>query len=536
MKLIIDVNCFPKFSWGQDLNRWRNGSRPGPCKYNASKIRGVVDLFGKKLRERMLRICQILSNDLGGGEKISYSGCKKVAGEQNSITMEQKMRDANVAKFVKDGLRIVKENFTEVGLSEIAEEIVNDIQKNVDQYIETWNSYIMKLIMRSIERRVEEKCKKEVQVMNFMDTEVPKELLAVLKHGRKVVPSFALDPRSTMTNLEEDILSYLNKYRRLVEGRRKIQRLTVKEWLEEAIDEAVGWEFQDSHSKFYMRVRDELKIVKKMVWGRINNEKCLTSVEEVTKLVREVKGGVIVEADKNFGWCLMPCRVMEEAENRMVEGELGGVFVEETSVGVIRKIDANVVEFEENLEPSQLEVLNRFCIDRRIPVEDVVLPFLKLNLKLHKISKEDLRTRNFPIFKFRPVQDSVSSSFVKYSHLLMLMTRELNEKVKSRVPKLKELDSLSGVEFSRKVKTMEIPGVHYRLLVSGDFDSAYTNCTLKDALRAYVVLCKFIEAEDYQMKLLMKLAVMILEGNYVENVAGIYHLNSTLPMGCSSSG
>ena len=180
--------------------------------------------------------------------------------------------------------------------------------------------------------------------------------------------------------------------------------------------------------------------------------------------------------------------------------------------------------------------MNKYYLKRRLHLEDVQMPFLRLKLKVHKLSEVDQDSRNFVQFKYRPIQDSTFSVMVMYNRIMMEMARELNEKLRGKSKRLGKLESKSGIKFAERMRSLEMRSIDGLVLLSGDFSDAYTNIEFGDVGRAIVVVGNFVGLKQERMNLMIELAFLILNNNYVSCTDLSFHLGTSLPMGNSCSG
>ena len=161
---------------------------------------------------------------------------------------------------------------------------------------------------------------------------------------------------------------------------------------------------------------------------------------------------------------------------------------------------------------------------------------MRLNCKIHKATKEDLENRNVERLNYRPIQDGSFSPFVVYNQILMVLVREINDAVKEKSDDLKNVDTISGPQFARRIRGSEVGNGKYRVLVSADMESAYTNVTMDDIFKALIVVCDYVNVKECIRSLLFKMTHLILTNNYVETVGEVFKLNKCLPMGNDMSG
>ena len=180
--------------------------------------------------------------------------------------------------------------------------------------------------------------------------------------------------------------------------------------------------------------------------------------------------------------------------------------------------------------------MNEFLYQRRIQSKDIKIPFLKLNGKIAKLSEEEITEKRAEKLSFRPVQDSVHWGLNNYSFILMMCLRELNRKVHEKRSKLEEISTINGAQFAAEMKALQTKRGDKIALIATDMDNAYTNVKLEDLEKAIDHLCKEIKADQWKIELMIKLARLVLNNNYVEASIGILKIGPSLPMGNCASG
>ena len=241
------------------------------------------------------------------------------------------------------------------------------------------------------------------------------------------------------------------------------------------------------------------------------------------------------EADKGLGFILLPCESLIKAEKDMVT-KLGAEIVSEDAEEIIQLVDEKTIDFERDLNHDQVRVLESFMHDRRVAKKDVKMPFLKLNGKIQKLSKDEIEAKDIKKLKFRPVQDSVSWSLNNYSYILMLFLRELNGEILSKYPEVMEIVTINGHQFAEEMKEIKIEKGENVAMTCSDIENAYINIDLKDLTAAIEDLCKEIECDEWKVDLMKKLSTLVLSKNYAEASIGIMRNGTNLPMGNCVSG
>ena len=90
-----------------------------------------------------------------------------------------------------------------------------------------------------------------------------------------------------------------------------------------------------------------------------------------------IKDHVWNETDKGLGFILLPCKKMIEAEKEMKQ-TLGAEIESKSSSEIIKAAEKEILSFESKLDSIKIQVLESFMHTRRVPSEEVKIPFLKL--------------------------------------------------------------------------------------------------------------------------------------------------------------
>ena len=64
------------------------------------------------------------------------------------------------------------------------------------------------------------------------------------------------------------------------------------------------------------------------------------------------------------------------------------------SIEIIEAVETEILKFESELNSQKLGILESFMHTRRVPNEQVKIPFLKLNGKIQKLSQEEIRNKD----------------------------------------------------------------------------------------------------------------------------------------------
>ena len=532
MKLKVNLSYLPKFKWNAEVSSWRHGR--GEYSKNR-QVAKLIDELQQTIREAFKEFIEAIMEDFEEKYQFIYRGIEGDRGndEQWNKFLSCKKKIQFWCR-VKTGIVRVRE---EIKDKELDDKILRDVKKSFDDHVRAIDEAIFESIINGIEKGVDERVKDRPKIYNFLGVEIPDDLREMLERGKRFVPFLAENEVEAKEKFTEAVLRYLIRYRKYVEGAPAIDKNDLGQWLHDALDDATVWNVNSCHTQFYRRVKSEARDAMRVIASRKRKRSECSGVDMgvVERKLMKLEDGVVIENDKNNGWSLMPCAVILEAEHKMME-EMGGVLVERDENSVIGVIDEEISKFECGLGGDQLRIINKFYLHRRIQKDDVKMPFLRLTLKIHKLSAGEKEEKRFSVFRYRPLQDSTFCSLVVYNRIMMEMVRELNNKLKSVEPKMKKLESKCGSEFASRMRKSDINIRDGVVLLSGDFSDAYSFCTFVDVSRAIVVIGRFVGLQESRVELMIELAWLILTNNYVSCSVEIFHLGTALPMGNSCSG
>ena len=416
----------------------------------------------------------------------------------------------------------------------VIEEIIEAFRHWYETFLKEWDRTLEDLIVEAIKSGHKKKLQLELGVYNFSDKQIPEAAQDILKLGKKAVPLLNKGVEAALSKFDDELYQYLIKYRRQIQRQPMIEipEPDVKEWLEKATsDTEVG---NDEHKEFYTGLLQNLDQAYAMV-----ERESLCSGENLSssrlQTLLDYKNHVWNEADKGLGFILLPCERMLNAEEEMRK-KLDAEKINETEQEVVEKVQWKIIMFEKDLTVEQLEVMNEYIDRRRIPDKEIKIPFLKLNGKIAKMTKAEIAEKRIDRLGFRPVQDSVLWGLNNYSFILMLFLRELNRKVYEKRKDLEKISVVNGAQFAAEMKALHNKRSDKIALIAADMDNAYTNVKLQDLEKAVKVLCQEIKADQWKLELIIKLANLVLNHNYVEASIGILKIGPCLPMGNCASG
>ena len=219
------------------------------------------------------------------------------------------------------------------------------------KFNEFWDREVMNKIQDHLVVKVRERCSKSSGLTNMSTEYIDESIVEILDGGKKSVPTLLGSFGTEVEIFKGSILTYLAKYRRMIQRMPKIATTDVKVWLKEALEEydEHGVE-KDTYYYYYQRVKTELGFVLKTIRKRLaraDKEQKLTLKSVFVEGVDEVVKSVFSEADKNYGTVLIECKDIAEAEKRVLR-ELGGHRVDLNVDEALDAIDKKLLEFEVN--------------------------------------------------------------------------------------------------------------------------------------------------------------------------------------------
>ena len=224
----------------------------------------------------------------------------------------------------------------------------------------------------------------------------------------------------------------------------------------EATEKDLDDVYRQEHLAYYHYVLGNLTVV----YTKLKNEeKYQRKLGKMT--VREARanlemmGVMYSEADKNLGISLIPCGELERAQNAMVK-ELGGNRTDLSSKDLNVVLGEKVKMFESSLVIIESQIVNAIIpnVERKIKLSGARTPYLKLNMKIQKMSNSQLSRSQPGDFKYRPIQDSVGSLLKPYSRICMELLRSLNKTLKKKYNSVWKIETINLVEISRRFECL----------------------------------------------------------------------------------
>ena len=392
--------------------------------------------------------------------------------------------------------------------------------------------------MRTIDRKIIKKLGEEVNttsqkriaiketVFNFTGKQIPDEMMSGLKHGSNYVMHTKMRESEARKKFEEEMWTYLIGYRKFIQRGACIVASNIHEWINKVIEES---EKENEHYQFYYSVRNSISV--ELGLGKMAKDGMKINCTELDELRI-----CIIEADKGVGLCLMNVDDVYEADRKLVK-ELGGQSCEGKNAEDIKsEIGEKIEVFEESLDLESKKYMNVYYSERFEDCEGSEIPFLKVKPKIHKLSQEQLEKRSIEKLKFRPVVDSSRGPTNSYARSLMDYLRGLITRTESTLFNQNGTMIKNGHEVTRIMKSLGETNKSSNFFAVADLSSAYTFVYLNNLLVAMRFLGERLMIPSWKRKLFEQMAKLVFENSYLESSAGVFHLNTSLPMGLCTSG
>ena len=397
----------------------------------------------------------------------------------------------------------------------------------------TWDQEMEATLIRSIKAKHVQKCSMQFGIFNFTDIEIGEDKLSILSKGHKAVTPLYLSQAAKSKRVEDELLNYARRYRLYIEKNHNDPEETVLEdWLTAASTSATS----EEASNFYSQLKK----------SKANNK-----VEEYTPKSTEFiftkkslsdflsfKGTIWNEADKGRGCVLLPIEFMQAAEKRTVNN-MGGIPINLSREDLIKLVQEQIEVFNEELDGQQrafvVESLGGITAS---DFKEIVVPFLNLKAKIHKLSDADIENKDPSSMKFRPVVDQSRWVLYEINRTFMSMIVNINSKiVEASRGRLDKILPKNGQEVASYFKDFKFSTTtSLKGMLSADLSDAYSNVLLHDLEASLESAAEITGLEAWKLELVISLARLILKNNFVETSCGYFRLTDCLAMGNSSSG
>ena len=496
--------------------------------------RKLLDAFRNYEESINTKFLPVLVKDFGGSVSVKVEGEKMDQCEINKLKEFKDMVEKSSIDDYKEELKRKVNEIEIVGSDGKTKDEVEEWKETIDECHEECkrriDSHIRSKILTSIEEQTKERSQLETKVYNFTNKEVPEEIKKLFENGIDAVPDIGMSLYDVKKRVNESILNYLEEYRfKRNGGGVVIKETEVTAWLDKAIEnenEQEDVEFYESVKNGYTGLICEVEL-----------SYCTKKIptEDDIRRKMEINGCVIVLCDKGLGMSMFTLEDMKNADKKLME-QLEAKYVGGNKDAILGLVKQRIFEFEAGLGDEQRNYLDFVYKERDFSKCRIVLPFLKSAHKIHKMSEEEINSKDLTRIKFRPVIDSKQWITRGFAELAMKMMRKIITELLEHVgPVMSGIKVKNGWQF-----TVDLDGQRldekFAVLMSADIQEAYTNVTCVMINQAISVVSSIVKYPEWKVDLLKKINELVLTNNFVETSGGIYQFKDVLPMGYKLSG
>ena len=415
--------------------------------------------------------------------------------------------------------------------------LVDNLKKEFKKFLYKFDEDVKEKIIKAINKKHIEKCIIEMNFYNFTSNEIPKDLIEILNMGKKFVIPEKLSEEEVKCRVNNELLDYLVKYRKYVQRgeinyKFENKEINVNSFLEVVMSECEKNNNIDNHYEFYKNVKE---ILMKIQWQLNKDSQAVfrgLHKKQVEQLVN-IKDTIWNELDKDYGLMLVDCNVMRNAEISMMYS-LNAEKIDINEENLQKVIEEKIKKFEKSLNNEE-----SICLQARLKgskTDEFMVPFLKLNGKIHKMNVEEIKNKDVKALKFRPVVDSTRWPLRRYSYIILNIAREIIYDLKKEFSYLDAITVKNSFEYVKGLKQMQLEENCYNITIGADLKDAYSNININDVMKALARIGKVIEIKEEIKQLFCQLLELVLKNGYIECSNGIYKVGHHLAMGDPSSG
>ena len=277
-----------------------------------------------------------------------------------------------------------------------------------------------------------------------------------------------------------------------------------------------------------VETRDHIKMVDEI-------EQDFKSIDSM-KNVSVIEGCLWNHIDKNRGLLLLEASDVLKAEREMMT-KMEAVLVCKEPEEILEELREKERLLRCGFGKEQKKYMKDFKLMRK---DKAKFPFMKIQAKIHKLSKEQIENKDVQALKFRPVNDSKFFVTKPAATALLGILRDVNVNVVKRFKNLSGIFPKSGWEVAQDLKmSSSFSSKPYSVFYSCDMSDAYTNCSLQDLISAVKFLFSVVDRDKdsvWKEDLAIKLATFVFTNGYIEAAGDVWLAGDMLPMGCVASG
>lgn len=400
---------------------------------------------------------------------------------------------------------------------------------------EVWHYNFVSSFINSLKIGFDEKIQVTSGVFNFTDHVICPRLLSVLEKGRKYIPHIRDDDGDATDRFKAEIINQALWYSWRIEGR-KVQ-VDPSMSCRDVLTLLLSGSTTERDCCFYKTLLDNLALSVYHISQNVSGGDPKPDFESERHLmeVSSIKGCVWNHVDKGRGLLLIEAVKLREKEIAMMES-LEATMVDLTADTILDEVFKKENFLRSGLSSKQSKFLRKFRPLRR---NQAVLSFMKIQAKLHKLTKVQILMKDVDALKFRPVNDSMFFPTKPAARALLQLLRDLLNNIIDKFPNLSKLLPTSGWDVAKELQvTPAFSNKPFSVFYSADLGDAYSNCNLSDLVNAASLLFAVVDDADtaWRLDLTIKLATFVFTNNFVEAGGCIWLCGDKLPMGCVASG
>jgi uncharacterized UPF0160 family protein len=152
---------------------------------------------------------------------------------------------------------------------------------------------------------------------------------------------------------------------------------------------------------FYTSILGNLHTMDYVVVLKTSDQQGIKSVKEM-KEKSKIEGCIWIHADKNMGVVLLRASDVLDAEKRIMV-EMRAEVVYENADAILDRLFKMEKNLRSDLKTEQKDFMKSF---RPLNKNIVRFPFMKIQAKIHKLTKKQIAEKDVASLKFRPINDS----------------------------------------------------------------------------------------------------------------------------------
>ena len=500
----------PPKSWMVDKHRG-----DGITKENVYWLSRVANKIETKMVEATKMIYEILE-----GYSIDFNVKDGAITDWSELVENfKKVADIiDIEKVLKEELAKAKPNIKRT---------VNNIEKIATEEIRNYQNKIIKKALMEVNKKEIENIKEDMDsriISNFTDTEIPKELLNLLKNGRKFTPRILINNKQAIDLFKEDMANVLNG---ILSNYGK--KLFHKNSLIKDIVQKLILVKNNEEQKLLEEVLNEIETLDKAKGSEIiafeNGPINLKIIKKIFKEYIEMENKILIESDKGLGFTLLS---MEQITTlfQKINHEQGFILVNMTNEQYLKWISQMKKEYCNTIPIEIKELIEEKDIDEFNNITGH-MSILRLLAKSGKIKEPN--KNNFDQLTARTIKTGTSDPINRISNIIRIIANKLLIRMRNKMDG--NINTIVGTDDAvEKVKKI---GIQKSLMeavnVQGDVTEMYPNCTFTTVRLSFIRLGNILNIKPRVITFLIGAVRVIMTCNIVLQPQGVYQMGKGNP-------